>query len=176
MLLFNSPEAIIIRDNPISCGILVKYKVSSPFPLNYGCPLDPQSFVRSAFQMFQRLLFVSQFMYSAGGVLGHITKMSRTEHKRHCTHPSFGPDTPRALCLCPVPSPLLHSWREWNTEVWNVFVLSETGFWKYDVLGTGPNGRCARHCHCKDVLGEGSPVCSSTMWRCRKRDFTGPQM
>lgn len=109
MLLFNSPEAIVIRDNPISCGILVKYKVSSPPPLNYGCPLDPQSFVRSAFQMFQRLLFVSRLMCSAGGVLGHTTKMSRTEHKRHCTHPSFGPDKPRALCLCPVPSPLLHS-------------------------------------------------------------------
>lgn len=75
-------------------------------------------------------------------LLSHTAKMSRREHKRYCTHPSCGPHKPRALCLCPVPSPLLHSWREWNTVVW---------MFSSSVLRTGPSVRR----HCKDVLGEG---------------------
>lgn len=86
MLLYNCPEAIVIRDNPISCGILVKYKVSTPPPLNYGCSLDPQSFVRSAFQMFQRLLFVSRFMCSAGAVFQVILLKCQGESTKDIAH------------------------------------------------------------------------------------------
>lgn len=118
MLLFNSPEAIIIRDNPISCGILVKYKVSSsPVKLwIYSWPTKLSQI--SISNVSKTSVCKSVFVFCWWCLLGHTTKMSRREHKRHCTHPSCCPDKPSALCWCPVPSPLLHSWREWNTGVW----------------------------------------------------------